>query len=57
MADEMNMDMGDLGDLGEFSMDGDGFAPVIEDEQEILSQDLQGFASGFPDWDLLPPKR
>lgn len=28
----------------------------IEEEAEI-SEDLEGFAKGFPDWDLHPPKK
>ena len=31
---------------------------VAEIEEEAnLSQDLEGFAKGFPDWDLHPPKK
>ena len=31
---------------------------TLDDEKDVeLSEDLTGFAAGFPDWDLLPPKK
>ena len=30
---------------------------TIEEEEFMLTEDLDGFAKGFPDWDLLPPKK
>ena len=38
-------------DLSQFATD---MSAVEEDA--AISEDLDGFASGFPDWDLLPPK-
>ena len=38
-------------DLSEFATD-----MVAVEEEAAISEDLEGFASGFPDWDLLPPK-
>lgn len=38
-------------DLSEFE------AEIFEIEEEAeISEDLEGFAKGFPDWDLHPPK-
>ena len=47
LGDEFGLD-----DLSEFEID----ATEIEEEAEI-SEDLEGFAKGFPDWDLHPPKK
>ena len=30
---------------------------TIEEEEVVLAEDLDGFAKGFPDWDLLPPRK
>lgn len=38
-------------DLSEFATD-----MTAVEEEAAISEDLEGFASGFPDWDLLPPK-
>ena len=41
-------------DLQEFGSDS---STVTLDEEKIeLTEDLEGFAKGFPDWDLRPPK-
>ncbi len=40
----------EFGDLSEFSIEDLG-GETIE-----LAEDLEGFASGFPNWDLHPPK-
>lgn len=49
-------------DLG-LDMEGLGFSAeemeqlgVVEEEVE-LAEDLEGFAKGFPAWDLHPPKK
>lgn len=56
--DDMDLDL-DLSDLG-----GDGSFEFQSMEQsmndgfdDFLSAETSGFASGFPDWDLLPPER
>lgn len=38
-------------DLSEFAVDDD-----LPDEEVSISEDLSGFAKGFPDWDIHPPK-
>lgn len=43
-----------LDDLGEFSTE--NLNVTLEEENVVLSEDLDGFAKGFPNWDLLPPK-
>ena len=44
-----------LDDLSEFSTGGENV--VFYDEEDIaLPEDLDGFAKGFPKWDLEPPK-
>lgn len=30
---------------------------IVKSEKIVLKQNLEGFASCFPDWDLHPPKR
>ena len=43
-----------LDDLAEFGSDS---AAITLDEEKIeLTEDLEGFAKGFPEWDLRPPK-
>lgn len=37
------------------SMFGGGSSELEEKEKIVLSQDLEGFASCFPDWDIHPP--
>lgn len=40
-------------DLGnEFESDN---SELIKNEQVVMTQNLEGFASCFPDWDLHPP--
>lgn len=29
----------------------------MKEEETVLAEDLDGFAKGFPNWDLLPPKK
>jgi hypothetical protein len=62
MANEENtkdihsVDSEDLGDLAELdAMFGQDDADVLEKENVVLTQNLDGFASCFPDWDLHPP--
>ncbi len=38
-------------DLGDFALD------EFIVKEKPLTEDLAGFASGFPDWDLHPPKK
>lgn len=45
-----------LDDLAEFSIGADEEAVTLDEEEIVLAEDLEGFAKGFPDWDLLPPK-
>ena len=45
--------MGGDDDLG--AMFGSDFEEIEAEAQ--LSQDLEGFANGFPSWDLHPPKK
>ena len=44
-----------LDDLAEFGTESEE-AITIEEDEFVLAEDLEGFASGFPSWDLLPPK-
>lgn len=30
---------------------------IEEEDETVLVEDLDGFAKGFPSWDLLPPKK
>ena len=55
MADEKDL----FADLGaEFGTGTDEVIDVaLEEESTVLSEDLEGFAKGFPSWDLLPPKK
>lgn len=43
----------DFGDLD--AMFGSTDAAVADSERVVLTQNLEGFASCFPDWDLHPP--
>lgn len=45
-----------LDDLAEFSVENEA-AVTLDDEKVVLAEDLEGFAKGFPKWDLLPPKK
>ena len=53
--DEMNM----TNDLSEFdeleAMFGQETSDLAKMEKVMLTQNLEGFASCFPDWDLHPP--
>ncbi len=44
-----------LDDLAEFGSENEETVTLEEDEF-VLAEDLEGFAKGFPNWDLLPPK-
>ena len=56
MSDEFNLD--DLDDLNELeNMFGGEDEEARHNEEIILSQNLEGFAHCFPDWDLHPPVR
>lgn len=59
MADEIMEQDDDLASLGsEFGIDENLAETVTLDEEEVvLAEDLEGFAKGFPDWDLLPPQK
>ena len=60
MSEEMmapGMEDLSLDDLSEFGISDDMSTITIEENEVVLSEDLAGFASGFPDWDLLPPKK
>lgn len=48
--DELSLD-----DLAEFGA-GEEEAITLDEEEIVLAEDLEGFAKGFPNWDLLPPK-
>ena len=48
--DELSLD-----DLAEFGADEEE-AITLDEEEIVLAEDLEGFAKGFPNWDLLPPK-
>lgn len=51
--DELEGDVDALSELNDlFSAEDD---KVSEAEENVLSQNLSGFASCFPDWDLHPP--
>lgn len=39
------------------AMFGQGDSDLAKMEAVMLTQNLEGFASCFPDWDLHPPKR
>ena len=56
MADlELELGMEELGEgLGEEVSELDTPA---EEEAAFASDDTEGFAKGFPEWDLLPPKK
>ena len=47
------------GEFGEFeeleAMFGQGNMELAQMEKVMLTQNLEGFASCFPDWDLHPP--
>ena len=60
-APELGDDLGDLGlDMGD-ELDAE-FAAQLQaevakmEESATLSEDLQDYASGFPEWDLFPPE-
>lgn len=53
--------MSKLDDITDFdeleAMFGQGDSDLAKMESVMLTQNLEGFASCFPDWDLHPPKR
>ena len=51
---EVNDDLS-LDDLAEFGTS-EEVAVTLDEEQVVLAEDLEGFAKGFPSWDLLPPE-
>lgn len=53
---EQEVDDISLDDLAEFSSDTAEQAISLDEEEVVLAEDLEGFAKGFPNWDLLPPK-
>jgi len=53
MDTEMNAGFDEFDDLE--SMFGDAGSEIQEMENVVLTQNLEGFASCFPDWDLHPP--
>lgn len=46
---ELDNELQDFGDLAEF-----GVEELVE--EVALPEDMEGFAKGFPSWDLHPPK-
>lgn len=47
-----------LDDLGaELGVEGTAEEITLDEEEVVLAEDLEGFAKGFPDWDLLPPQK
>lgn len=48
-----NTDLGDFDELE--AMFGQDSLETQEKEHIVLTQNLDGFASSFPDWDLHPP--
>lgn len=49
--DELSLDS-----LAEFGDKSTEEPLTIEEDEVVLAEDLDGFAKGFPNWDLLPPK-
>lgn len=47
--------MDELDELEQMFGDSDDMAEMERLEKVVLEQDLKGFASCFPDWDLHPP--
>lgn len=45
-----------LDSLAEFGSGSNDQTINIDEEEVVLAEDLEGFAKGFPNWDLLPPK-
>lgn len=45
-------ELDELSDLDQFDID-----DAAMDSEIKISEDLSGFASGFPDWDIHPPKK
>lgn len=55
MADMTDFDsMADFAELE--AMFGEGGSDLDKMEKVMLTQNLEGFASCFPDWDLHPPR-
>ena len=55
--DEMNSSMNDAMEYFDEleGMFGESDAEISEMEKVVLTQNLEGFASCFPEWDLHPP--
>ncbi len=56
-VEAMNNDENEMDDISDLEAllqdeDGDGF---VDERKVKLQQNLEGFASCFPDWDLHPP--
>jgi len=51
-----NDDDGELDELDELESAFDVDEAMMDSEIKI-SEDLSGFANGFPDWDIHPPKK
>ncbi len=52
------MDTRDMDDFDELeAMFGESDLEIKKMEKVVLSQNLEGFASCFPEWDLHPPVR
>lgn len=56
-VEAMNSDENEMDDISDLEAllqdeDGDGF---VDERKVKLQQNLEGFASCFPDWDLHPP--
>ncbi|MBR2904007.1 MAG: hypothetical protein IKC37_05095 [Clostridia bacterium] len=54
MSDELLNDLAEDLDLGDMAAE---FAEMTNKEEETFTEDLEGFAKGFPSWDLHPPKK
>ncbi len=57
MEEETKNINGTLESLADFDIETEEQTVNIDDEEIVLADDLEGFAKGFPDWDLLPPKK
>lgn len=64
MADEIKDTVTDgnadisLDDLGaELGVSNEAEAVTLDEDEVVLAEDLEGFAKGFPAWDLLPPQK
>ena len=55
MGNDLEMDAFDFGELDD--MFGDLDEDLENSQKVVLTQDLEGFASCFPEWDIHPPVR